>query len=64
MADIDTLIDRHGEDTVRKAFWLQEHIYEEGIAGIDFTGEAESKMRKIGPMRVKQRIEAQFPDKI
>lgn len=29
MADIDELIQRHGEETVRKAFWLQENIYEQ-----------------------------------
>ena len=31
MANIDDLVDQHGEETVRKAFWLQEQIYEEGI---------------------------------
>ena len=37
MPTIEELIDRHGEETVQKAFWLQEHIKEEGIEAANFS---------------------------
>jgi hypothetical protein len=57
MASIDDLIEEHGEETVRKAFWLQEHIYEEGLAGVRFSDVAEEHMRQSGPRSVKRKIE-------
>ena len=58
--NIDALIDQYGEETVRKAFWLQEKIYEEGIEAVRFSDVAEEKMNKIGPMLVKRGIESEF----
>jgi hypothetical protein len=64
MASIDDLVDQHGEETVRKAFWLQEQIYEEGIEAARFTDASESKMEQVGPMLVKQKIEQEFKKSI
>jgi hypothetical protein len=61
MSDIDELIDQHGEQTVRQAFWLQEQIYEEGLSGIDFTGAAEDKMDGLSGLLVKNAIEDELP---
>jgi len=58
--DIDALIDEYGEETVRKAFWLQDHIYKEGLRGIDFSGAAEDTMKEIGPPLIKKAIEDEF----
>lgn len=60
--DIDQLVEQYGEETVRKAFWLQQHIYEEGIKGIGFTGKAEQGMEKIGPFLLKDAIKDEFND--
>lgn len=57
MPTIEELIDRHGEETVQKAFWLQEHIKEEGIEAANFSEAAEQKMEIMGPMNVKNSIE-------
>ena len=58
MSSIDELIERHGEGTVKKAFWLQEHIYEEGIEGANFSEAAIRKMKIIKYKTVKQAIES------
>jgi len=58
--DIDSLIDQHGEDTVRKAFWLQQHIFEQGLEGVHFSKAAEEDMQRVGPMLVKKAIEDEF----
>lgn len=57
MASIDNLIDEHGEGVIQKAFWLQEHIYEEGIEGIHFTKKAEMVMENTGEKTVSSEIE-------
>jgi len=56
--DIQDLIDKHGEETVRKAFWLQERIYEEGLEAARFSAAAKATMRQQGPLLVKRQIEA------
>jgi len=58
MADIDELIEKHGEATVRQAFWLQEKIYKEGIEAVRFTDVAETEMKRQGPRAVKRQIES------
>lgn len=60
MPSTEELVDRHGEDVVYKAFWLQKHIYEQGLEGIDFSGAAESKMQQIGPALVHKAINDEF----
>lgn len=45
MAD---LYDKYDDETIEKAYALQQHIYEEGLRGIDFTGSAENAMREVG----------------
>jgi len=57
MPSVDDLIEQHGQETIRKAFWLQDTIYREGLEAANFTEAAEESMRQIGPMRVKRRIE-------
>jgi hypothetical protein len=59
-SDIDSLVDRYGEENVRKAFWLHFKIKREGIEGIDFTGSARDWMRQIGPLLIKKAIEDEF----
>lgn len=58
--DIENLFDQYGEGTVRKAFWLQQHIYEEGLDPVYFTDAAETDMEKMGPMLIKAAIEREF----
>lgn len=57
---VDRLVSAHGEETVRKAFWLQQHIYEEGLDGIHFSDAAEADMEEMGPMLIKAAIEREF----
>ena len=51
---IDDLIAKHGEEDVRKAFWLQQKISKEGIKGINFVREAEADMKKVGGLLTKK----------
>jgi len=64
VAEIDDLIDEHGEETVRKAFWLQEKIYEEGIEAVRFSDAAErameQKKRSAVRRNVSQRTQKDF----
>ena len=66
--EIDQLVDEWGEDTVRKAFWLQTKIKHEGLDGIHFMHDegdgtsAESRMKKVGPGLAKMTIEAQMDE--
>jgi len=64
MASTDELIAKHGEGTVRKAFWLQEHIFEEGIKGADFSTDAVREMEIIKRETVKEAVEDEFKDSI
>lgn len=45
--DIDALVDRYGEETMAKAFWLQNKIYKEGLSSVDFTDAAENEMEQL-----------------
>jgi TRAP-type uncharacterized transport system substrate-binding protein len=58
--EIDALVQAWGEEDVRKAFWLQSHIKRNGLDGIDFSGEARTKIAREGPMFAKQQIEAKM----
>ena len=67
--EIDSLVEKWGEDNVRKAFWLQNHIKNHGIKGIHFMhpgpeggDSAESHMRQVGPMMAKRIIEGEMKD--
>lgn len=62
--NIDELVDEYGEETVKKAFWLQEHIYEEGLEGANFTDEAKKKIRQNGPLLIKNAIDDEFTTSI
>lgn len=57
MPSTEELIAQHGEETVKKAFWLQEQIYENGIEGIHYTDEAERRMELRKKPLVKKEIE-------
>lgn len=56
--EIDALIAAHGEGTVRKAFWLQQKIKDDGIDGIHFMGKAEAKVSQMSGAWMKQRIKS------
>jgi hypothetical protein len=64
MASTEELIAKHGEGTVRKAFWLQEHIFEEGIRGAGFSTTSKRKMEAIKRKTVKEEVEDEFKDSI
>lgn len=57
---IDQLVNLYGEDTVAKAFWLQQEIYEQGLDAAHFTDAAEDEMNQRGPMLIKAAIENEF----
>jgi hypothetical protein len=60
--EIDALVQAWGEEDVRKAFWLQGHIERNGLDGIDFTGKAETKIAREGPMHTKNKIERELDE--
>jgi hypothetical protein len=45
--EIEALMQLHGEGTVKKAFWLQQKIKEDGIDGIHFMQKTESKVEQM-----------------
>lgn len=61
--EIESLENKWGEETLQKAFWLQAHIKQEGLDGINFlhdegTGpSAEGKMKQVKYGTVKSTIE-------
>lgn len=59
MADdeLQALVDEWGEDDVQAAFWLQQHIKEQGIDGIGYMALARSRLESTGEFTVKQTIE-------
>lgn len=61
--EIESLISAHGEATVRKAFWLQSKIKEDGIDGIHFMGKAEAKVNQMSGAWMKQRIKSNMRKK-
>ena len=52
----EDLIDRYGEDNVRKARWLQEKIREEGVEGIHFMEYAENQVTPYANLIVYQSV--------
>jgi hypothetical protein len=60
MSSIDDLIDEHGEENVRKAFWLQEHIKKEGIDGIHFMQKAEAEVMPYAHLLTYQAIRSEL----
>jgi len=64
MADIDTLVARHGEENVKKAFWLQQKIKREGLDGIGYMEDAKDRVRQMGPLLIKKAIEDEFSTEV
>lgn len=60
MTEIDSLIDAWGEDTVRKAFWLQSRIKNEGLRGIHYMDTAETVMEHMKDPVVYENIRSQM----
>lgn len=67
--EIEALFEEWGEENVRKAFWLQNHIKRNGVKGIHFmhpgdddSDSAETLMREAGPSMAKTYIEAELED--
>lgn len=62
MADIDALVDEWGEDNVQAAFWLQEHIKEQGLDGIKYMEAARNHLRVKGEGKVEKQMKQQMDD--
>jgi len=60
MTDIDTLVNAYGEENVKKAFWLQQHIKDEGIDEINFMAAARRFAEGTGLLLIKKAIEDEF----
>lgn len=60
---IDDLVDKHGEETVKQAFWLQEHIYEQGLPAANFTQVGESTMESFKGSVIKANMERHLPSR-
>lgn len=58
--DLESLYNKHGEGTVKKAFWLQDTIFEEGLDGVGFMEAGEDRIQQQGPMLIKKAIEDEF----
>jgi hypothetical protein len=56
MPSVDELVKQHGEETVRKAFWLQEEVFEQGIEGANFSDYSEKEMEQVKKILVKKAI--------
>lgn len=59
---IDELVEEWGEDTVRKAFWLQKKIKHEGLDGIHFMEVGEAKAQSQAHLTVKSIVESRLDD--
>jgi hypothetical protein len=62
--DIDALVDRYGEETMAKAFYVQEQIYTEGLSSVNFTDAAENEMEQRSRILIWKAINDQFPKDI
>lgn len=61
--EIDALVDEWGESTVEAAFWLSDHIKEEGLDGIGYMERGRNKLRSTGRFTTKQKMESQMDEK-
>lgn len=57
-AAVQELIDKHGEQTVAKAFWLQQEIKKRGLDGIYFKEDAEAYTQRLGGLVTRNNIQA------
>lgn len=49
--------DDYDDDTLTKAFWLQEQIKERGISGIHYMAKAESRVRQVSAIVTDRHIQ-------
>lgn len=65
MADdeLQALVDEWGEDDVQAAFWLQQHIKDNGLDGIEYMAKARGRLESTGEFTVKQIIEGQLDER-
>jgi hypothetical protein len=63
MSSIDTLVEQWGEDDVYKAFWLQEHIKEQGIDGIGYMAAARAYLEKNGNDTTRREMKSQMDER-
>lgn len=56
--DVD--LSEYDEETLAKAFWLQEHIRRYGIDGIHFMWRARGEAHRSGPEQVADAIESEL----
>jgi len=61
MAELDDLVDQYGEDVVRQAFALQEHIRRNGLRGVHYMAEAREQARITGHGKTKKNLVANIP---
>lgn len=57
---LDGLIDRYGEGNVKKAFWLQDEIREDGLDGIHFMEVAETNAKSYAHLLTYQAIRSEL----
>lgn len=60
------LADEYGEDpeTIQKAFWLQEHIKEEGIDAVRFMRKSSAKMRASAPSLTEEEVTSELKKRL
>lgn len=59
-SDMQNLIDSFGEGNVKKAFWLQDKIREEGLDGIHFMRKAENNAESYAPLITYQAVRSEL----
>lgn len=62
MADdnVEALVEEWGEDNVQAAFWLSQHIKEQGLDGIGYMKAAENHLHSTGDFTVQRKLETKM----
>ena len=58
--EIDALVARYGEDTVRAAFAIAQSIGDNGFDGIHFKRAAEGRMRQTASLTIRSKVESRI----
>lgn len=61
--DLDALVDRWGEGNVAAAFWLQEHIKDQGLDGIEYMEAGRNYLRSDGDFTVTAKMRSALDNK-
>jgi hypothetical protein len=57
------LVDTWGEENVKQAFWLSNHIKEHGLDGIEYMEAARNHLHSTGEFTVRQKMDSQMNKK-